>query len=132
MRTYSITANNEIEINFDGDIPDTAIRSKMKAARIWWNPVRKIWHGPNNKETRAVVKDINENLSIIDYAFKLKIKDIIQADRTQLETWVSILRDYVNEVMTEENASHVNDTVSKKLLSIMGGRKEEKSSLRKD
>ncbi|WP_414697241.1 DNA/RNA helicase domain-containing protein [Peptacetobacter sp. AB845] len=113
MKTYSITSNNEIEINFDGNIPDTAIRSKMKAARIWWNPVRKIWHGPNNKETRAVVKDINENLSIIDYAFKLKIKDIIQADRTQLETWVSILRDYVNEVMTEENASHVNDTVSK-------------------
>lgn len=113
MATYTITDRNEIEINFYGDVPDEAIRNKMKRVKIWWDPIRKLWHGPNNDETRAVAKDICGNISIKDYAFKLKIKDIILADKPQLETWVRSLREYVNEVMSEGNASHLNDAVSK-------------------
>lgn len=129
MTTYTITSQNEIEIDFHGVKPDYATRSKMKAVRIWWNPDKMIWHGPVNDQTLAVTKEIcGEEMTVvpapsprrairktpsIDYALKVKIKDVVAADKSQLESWEEILREHVNEVMGEDNASHAGNAVSK-------------------
>jgi 8-oxo-dGTP diphosphatase len=109
MTTYTITENNRIEIDFHGVKPSDEIRSKMKAVRIWWDPDRKIWHGFNNNETLAVAKEICG----ADYALKVKIKDIVKADKAQLEAWEKLLKDYVNDVMSEDNSEHSGNSVSK-------------------
>lgn len=141
MTTYTITEKNEIEIDFHGIKPNEDIRNKMKAVRIWWDPERMLWHGPYNAETVAVAKEIcnngpiknftsvskvtvapklskKYNISKIsksskDYALKVKIKDIISADEVQLELWEKELKDYVNEVMGEDNSSRSSNSVSK-------------------
>lgn len=129
MTTYTITSQNEIEIDFHGVKPDYATRSKMKAVRIWWNPDKMIWHGPFNDQTLAFTKEIcGEEMTVvpapspkrairktpsIDFALKVKIKDVVAADKSQLESWEEILREHVNEVMGEDNASHAGNAVSK-------------------
>lgn len=129
MTTYTITSQNEIEIDFHGVKPDYATRSKMKAVRIWWNPDKMIWHGPVNDQTLAVTKEIcGEEMTVvpapspkrairktpsIDFALKVKIQDVVAADKSQLESWEEILREHVNEVMGEDNASHAGNAVSK-------------------
>lgn len=113
MTTYRITSQNEIEIDFHGIKPDAATRKKMKDVKIWWNPNKSIWHGPVNNQTFAVAKDIGGESENKDYALKLKIKVIIAADESQFETWGKILKDYVNDVMSEDNASHSSNSVSK-------------------
>lgn len=143
MPTYVITSDNKIEIDFHGVKPSAAIRSKMKAVKIWWDPNRMIWHGFCNEETLAVAKDIcGEGPTVSaapaaaieqptrnvmryvrktpskDYALKVKIKDIIAADKAQLEAWEKILKDHVNEVMSEDNSNHAGNSVSKSQESV--------------
>ena len=80
----------------------------MKAVRIWWNPDKMIWHGPFNDQTLAFTKEIcGEEMTVvpapspkrairktpsIDFALKVKIKDVVAADKSQLESWEEILR----------------------------------------
>lgn len=135
MTTYTITQQNEIEIDFHGVKPDYATRNKMKAVRIWWNPDKKIWHGSVNDQTLAVTKEICGDTSFNvtpapvskqrirkapakDYALKVKIRNIISADKSQLESWEKQLKDHVNEVMGEDNASHSGNSVSKTQESV--------------
>lgn len=138
MTTFTITDDNEIEIDFHGIVPNEKIRSKMKAVKFRWNPERKIWHGFNNKYTLAVAKELCGETSDTssagavtkpaknyvrkkpakDYALKVKIKDIVNADNNQLITWEKLLKDYVNEVMGEDNSSHSGDSVSKSQESV--------------
>lgn len=44
---------------------------------------------------------------------KLKIKDIITADKARSEKWKNILKDHVNKVMSEDNSNHKGNSVSK-------------------
>ncbi|MCI8292085.1 MAG: DUF2075 domain-containing protein [Hespellia sp.] len=130
MTTYTIVNENRIEIDFHGVKPDSTIRGKMKAAKIWWDPSRMIWFGPKNDVTLAVAKEIcGEAISVPvkkyvrkvpprDYALKIKIKDIIAADKAQFAVWERQLREYVNEVMGEDNATYVGDSVSKSQESV--------------
>ena len=135
MTTYTITQQNEIEIDFHGVKPDYATRNKMKAVKIWWNPDKKVWHGTVNDQTLAVTKEICGEISVIvttaptpkrsvrktpadDYALKVKIRDIISADKSQFESWEKQLKDHVNEVMGEDNASHLGNSVSKTQESV--------------
>lgn len=48
-----------------------------------------------------------------DYALKVKIKDIVAADKLQLDDWEKQLKEYVNEVMGEDNVAHSGNAVSK-------------------
>lgn len=139
MTTYTITDDNKIEIDFHGVKPSAEIRSKMKAVKIWWDPSRMIWHGFNNDETLAVAKeicgdgpiDVSASAPVAkpvkkyvrktpskDYALKVKIKDIVNADKAQLEAWEKLLKDYVNEVMGEDNSSRSGNSVSKSQESV--------------
>ena len=135
MTTYTITHQNEIEIDFHGVKPDYTTRNKMKAVKIWWNPDKKIWHGPVNDQTLTVTKEIcgESNVSVTpapapkrsvrktpadDYVLKVKIRDIISADKSQLESWEKQLKKHVNEVMGEDNASHSGNSVSKTQESV--------------
>lgn len=134
MTTYSITEDNKIEIDFHGVKPSAAIRSKMKAVKIWWDPDRMLWHGPNSDAALAVAKEICGESSVVpktalkmtyvrkspskDYALKVKIKDIVNADKAQLEKWEKQLRDYVNEVMGEDNSTHSGNSVSRSQESV--------------
>lgn len=134
MATYN-EVGDKVEIDFQGIIPEDAVRSKMKAVKIWWDPSRKLWHGPKNDKTLAVANEIcggavsdSPNVTPVrrygrrkpakDYALKVKIKDIIAADESQLDEWEKELRDYVNEVMGEDNASHNGNSVSKSQESV--------------
>ena len=127
MATYTITAGNEIEINFYNISPDEDTRDKMKRVKFRWDPGRKLWHSSYNAETLAVAKEIcviepvrnlNESRFLKDYALKVKIRDIIYADQKQLKLWVKILKDYVNEVMSEDNSSRTGNSVSKSQESV--------------
>lgn len=132
MPTYSINQNGQIEIDFHGIKPDYNTRNKMKAVKIWWNPDKKVWFGPQNAATFAVVKELcggTEDMPTPvtryvrvappkDYALKVKIKDIVTADQAQIETWEKELRDYVNEVMGEDNATHSGNAVSQSQESV--------------
>lgn len=93
MTTYTVVDDNRIEIDFHGVKPDANTRSKMKTVKIWWDPSKMVWLGPKNDTTLAVAKEIcgeerpvpvNRNVRKAppkDYALKLKIKDIIFADK---------------------------------------------------
>jgi hypothetical protein len=143
MTTYTITDDNQIEIDFHGVKPSADIRNKMKAVKIWWDPNRMIWHGLNNNETLAVAKEICGDGPVspvvstsvptpaverarnyvkkapsADYALKVKIKDIIKADKAQFEAWERLLKDYVNAVMSEDNTVHSGNSVSKSQKSV--------------
>lgn len=132
-----------IEIDFDGVKPSVDIRNKMKAVKYRWNPNKMIWWAYKNDETLAVAKEIcGEGPTVSatpatvpvqpartvkkfvrktpskDYALKVKIKDIIAADKAQLEVWEKILKDHVNEVMSEDNSDHAGNSVSKSQESV--------------
>ena len=132
-----------IETDFDGVKPSVDIRNKMKAVKYRWNPNKMIWWAYKNDETLAVAKEIcgeGPTVSVTpatvpvqpartvkkfvrktpskDYALKVKIKDIIAADKAQLEVWEKILKDYVNEVMSEDNSDHAGNSVSKSQESV--------------
>ncbi len=135
LATYRFNDMGGIEINFDGVKPSLEIRSKMKAVKYRWNPDKMIWWAYKNDDTVAVAKDIcaeaatdplanvkpivNNKKSAVrktpsaDYALKLKIKDIIDADKAQLASWEKQLKDHVNDVMSEDNADHAGNSVSK-------------------
>lgn len=126
MTTYSINQYGEIEIDFHGVKPDYNTRNKMKAVKIWWNPDKRVWFGPQNAATLAVANELCGEIVDIsapatryvkreppkDYALKVKIKDIVTADQAQLDMWEGILRDYVNAVMSEDNMVHSGNAVS--------------------
>jgi len=136
MATYTVVDKNRIVIDFHGVKPDVNVRNKMKAVKIWWDPMKKVWSGPKNESTLAVAKEICEESArtpiqttipakkcIIkdlprDFALKVKIKNIITADRSQFEVWEKQLKEYVNEVMSEDNSSYSRDAVSKEQESI--------------
>lgn len=137
MAKYSF--NNIIEIDFNGVIPSKEIRDKMKDVNYSWNPKKKIWWAYKNDDTVAVAKEIcGEGMSTSPevattmsnsisevvrkkvrrapskyFALKLKIKDIVDANEAQLEEWKQQLKNYVNEVMSEDNADHTGNSVSK-------------------
>ena len=116
MVSYSFNDMGGIEIDFDGVKPPQDIRKKMKDVKYQWNPNKMIWWAYKNNETIAVAKEIcgeipNTKISK-DYALKVKIKDIIDADVKQLEAWKKELKDYVNKVMREDNTSKIGNAVS--------------------
>lgn len=49
---------------------------------------------------------------------KVKICDIVNADRAQLEEWEKLLKDYVNAIMSEDNSDHAGNSVSKSQESV--------------
>ena len=126
MTTYRINEDNKVEINFHGVKPGCAIRKKMKDIRIWWNPEDRVWRGPKNDDTLAVAKEIcgevvakpaiaktcEKNAPLADYARKVTIKDMIGAKAEWLGELEKSLKEYVDEVMGEDNASHDGTSVS--------------------
>lgn len=132
-----------IEINFDGVKPPVDIRNKMKSVKYRWNPNKMIWWAYKNDDTLAVAKEIcgegptapainvQTTATVVkpakkyvrktptkDYALKVKIKDIVNADKAQLDAWENMLKDYVNEIMSEDNSDHSGDSVSKSQESV--------------
>lgn len=141
MAKYSFNEMGGIEIDFDGVKPSLEIRNKMKAVKYRWNPNKMIWWAYKNDDTVAVAKEICgegpaapattvkaaaqravkrfvRKTPTEDYALKVKIKDIINADKAQLEAWEKMLKDYVNSVMSEDNADHSDNSVSKSQESV--------------
>lgn len=53
-----------------------------------------------------------------DYALKVKIRDIVKADHAQFKAWEKELKDYVNKVMGEDNATHSGNAVSQSQESV--------------
>ncbi len=132
-----------VEIDFDRVKPSVDIRNKMKAVKYRWNPQKKIWWAYKNDETVAVAKEICGEAAAAtvktilpevtpskavgkkvrktptkDYALKVKIREIVSADKSQLEAWEKELKDYVNEVMTEDNSDHAGNAVSRSQESV--------------
>lgn len=143
MASYSFNDMGGIEIDFDGVKPSLDIRNKMKAVKYRWNPTKMIWWAHKSDETIAVAKEICGEVAVAtavkvstptpvtkntkkyvrktppkDYALKVKIKDIVNADKAQLEVWEKLLKDYVNEVMSEDNSDHSGNSVSKSQESV--------------
>ncbi|MGN0603724.1 MAG: hypothetical protein ACI4I2_07070 [Oscillospiraceae bacterium] len=143
MANYSFNDMGGIEIDFDGVKPSLEIRNKMKAVKYRWNPTKMIWWAYKSDETLAVAKEIcgegpaasgtpaavpeQPTRTVMkfvrktpskDYALKVKIKDIIAADKAQLEAWEKILKGHVNEVMSEDNSDHAGNSVSKSQESV--------------
>jgi len=124
MTTYTVIDGNRIEINFYGIKPDATIRSKMKAVKIWWDPSKMVWYGPINDATLSVAKEICGETAITpekkytreipskDYALKIRIKDIISADKAQIEKWEEQLKRHVNEIMGEDNSTLSRNAIS--------------------
>lgn len=143
MASYSFNDMGGIEIDFDGVKPSVDIRNKMKAVKYRWNPNKMIWWAYKNDETVVVAKEICGEgpaapvesatpTALVskavskrvrkalpkDFALKVRIKDIINAGKTQLEAWEKELKDYVNEVMTEDNSDHSGNAVSRSQESV--------------
>ena len=143
MASYSFNDMDGIEIDFGGVKPSLDIRNKMKAVKYRWNPTKMIWWAYKSDETIAVAKEICgegpaapvvnvqapvpvskpvkryvRKVPATDYALKVKIKDIVNAEKTQLEAWEKILKDYVNAVMSEDNSDHSGNSVSKSQESV--------------
>lgn len=123
MAAYSFNDKCGIEIDFNGVKPDYETRAKMKTVKYRWNPDRMIWWVYKNDNTIAMAKEIcGENARVItktltsppvvpvrttirkvpqdDYALKVKIKDIVNADKALLKEWEKKLKEYVNYVMS--------------------------------
>ncbi len=111
MTTYSIKPNDTIEIDFHGVMPEQNIRKKMKTVKFLWDPVNKVWFSHKNDKTLALAKRLCRGPAN-DYALKVKIRDIVEADETQLEAWKNELKDHVNELIGEDNSAYSEDTVS--------------------
>ena len=127
---------NEIVIDFKRGFPDDATRSKMKAVKMWWEPRKNdekmwwepknidkkipVWRGRKNAKTIEVAKEIcapkvqskRRKKPLKDYALKVKIKDIISANDNQINILEEQLKEYVNAIMEEGNASHAGTEVS--------------------
>lgn len=71
-----------------------------------------------NSEEKNIIKMRMNELPSKDYALKLKIKDIVSADKAQLEAWEQHLKDYVNKIMSEDNSDHARNSVSKSQESV--------------
>lgn len=137
MATYFKTSDNRIRIDFNGIKPDESIRTKMKEVKLQWDPGCMVWHGPCNSETLTVAKEICNNASIKnlnalsktlnisqmsqqsdfgnpskEYALKVKIKDILSADKKTLELWEKQLKDFINDCSKEDNLSHRCESVT--------------------
>lgn len=144
MASYSFNDMGGIEIDFGGVKPSVEIRNKMKAVKYRWNPTKMIWWAYKNDDTVAVAEEICGEMSATaptetsapvapvtrtvtrrvrktppkDYALKVKIKDIISADKTQLDVWEKELKSYVNAVMTEDNSDHAGNAVNRSQESV--------------
>lgn len=144
MASYSFNDMGGIEIDFGGVKPSAEIRNKMKAVKYRWNPTKMIWWAYKNDDTVAVAEEICGKVSATapsetpapvetvtriatrrerktppkDYALKVKIKDIISADKAQLEAWEKELKSYVNAVMTEDNSDHAGNAVNRSQESV--------------
>lgn len=102
MAKYTFNDMGDIEIDFNGVKPSYEIRNKMKAVKYRWNPNKMIWWAYKNDDTVTVAKEIcgdsapiapyniaatnvikkrTHKLPSKDYALKLKIKDIVSADK---------------------------------------------------
>lgn len=135
MPRYEISGN-QLKIYFEGK-PSEEIRNKMKSIEIWWNPTERCW----GREARPERVDLAKKLCAEadskaakvqvpptrkyvrkdptkDYALKVKIRDIVSADRAKFEEWERLLKDYVNDVMGEDNSSHSGNSVSKSQESV--------------
>lgn len=64
---------DEVEIYFD-TIPSNAIREKMKAVKIWWNPSKKCWHAKKTSEVMAVAKEICDESLVEDIFSESEVK----------------------------------------------------------
>lgn len=143
MATYSFNEQGGIEIDFGGIKPDYETRTKMKSVKYRWNPNRMIWWAYKNDETIAMAKEIcgestthNDKAETTtvqnqshkktyvrknptsDYALKVRIKDIVNADKEQMERWEKQLKAHVDEIMTEDNVDHSGSAVSKTQESV--------------
>lgn len=144
MASYSFNDMGGIEIDFGGVKPSVEIRNKMKAVKYRWNPTKMIWWAYKNDDTVAVAEEICGEMSATaptetsapaapvtrtvtrrvrktppkDYALKVKIKDIISADKAQLDVWEKELKSYVNAVMTEDNSDHAGNAVNRSQESV--------------
>lgn len=121
MPRYEIIGN-DLKIYFEGK-PSTEIRNKMKAVGLWWNPDEMCWGRTVTPERLALAKELCEEKSVNTYernlekyrpaALKLPISKITSADKNNFEIIESILKTYVNQVMGEDNSSHIGNAVSK-------------------
>ena len=132
MTTYEKNGTGEIEINFHGKIPNSATRTQMKSVKYRWNPTKRVWWARENEATLTMAKQLCGEAAVKstpakpavrkqplkDYALKLKIKEIVSADRAKLSQWGQQLEDYVNVVMGEDNASYAECAVSKSQESV--------------
>lgn len=142
LANYSIDAGI-IKIDFGDIMPAQCVRNKMKAVKYRWNPAKKIWWANKSNATMAVAKEICGDKSVLqvasvntpeqvsktvnqyskktrlkDYALKVAIKDIVSADKAQFDAWEKLLKEHVNEVMTEDNSNHFGNSVSESQESV--------------
>ena len=122
--------DGRIEIDFQGIIPGADVRADMKNVGFTWNKTKMVWSGPANGESLAVAMSIcNEGKNEQEkrparrepsrrYALKVRIQDMISADKDQFEIWEKKLKDHVNEIMGEDNVSHSEDSVSRSQESV--------------
>lgn len=136
---------NGLEISFEG-IPSDSIRTELKENGFRWHRANKFWYAKETPERLSLVKRLCgeivatsvpvakvcapapvvkkpikkyvRNTHSKDYALKVSIKDIVNADKAQLEAWEKLLKDHVNEVMSEDNADHSGNSVSKSQESV--------------
>lgn len=123
------TETNGLQISFER-IPDESIRTELKKNGFRWNAVNRLWYAKETPERLALVERLcgvaltpartvsRRVIPKVDYALKLKIGDIVNADRAQLEEWECILKQHVNGVMSEDNSDHAGNTVSKSQESV--------------
>lgn len=132
MTTYERTGSGEIEIDFHGKIPNSATRTQMKSVKYRWNPTKMVWWARENDATLAMAKQLCGEAVIEptpvraparrgprkDYALKLKIGEIVSADRAQFARWGQQLEAHVNAVMGEDNAAHAAHAVGTSQVSV--------------
>ena len=123
---YCFTYGNKFTINFPMNVNiGQKLITKMENAGYIYNGCIfncQSWVADKNFKTIEVRNEIlakfNGGNTVMrrtftrNYALKLKIKDIINADEGQLNQWIGVLKTYVNEVMNEDNSSHVGNAVS--------------------
>jgi 8-oxo-dGTP diphosphatase len=131
MPTFRINNRNELEISFKWK-PSESIRNDLKKNGFWWNTTHKYWYAKVTPERLALVQRLCSGTAITpalvvekpikkyskDYALKVKIKDIVNADKAHLEGWEKVLKDHVNEIMSEDNVTHSGNSVSKSQESV--------------
>lgn len=136
---------NGLEISFEG-IPSDSIRTELKENGFRWHRANKFWYAKETPErlslvqrlcggtvtTSAPVARVSNPAPVAkkpikkyvrktpskDYALKVAIRDIVNADKAQLEVWEKLLKDHVNEVVSEDNSAHSGNSVSKSQESV--------------